>query len=99
MLNAFNFFVVLGVLWLNSLIQMFIHILQLGLEVTLQLRPLNLECGRQKSILYREGIGMQVYIFDLIIKCICVNKQGVYTLIDSIFVPVRMTSVHSVCPN
>lgn len=47
------------------LIQMFIHILQLWFEVTLQLRPLHLECGRQQTVLYGKWIRMQVYILDL----------------------------------
>lgn len=48
-----------------ALIQMFIHILQLRLEIAFQLRPLGLECGRQQTILYRKWIWMQINIFDL----------------------------------
>lgn len=48
-----------------ALIQVFIHILQLGLKIALKLRSLGFECGRQQSVLHREGIRMQIDIFNL----------------------------------
>lgn len=46
-------------------IQMFIHILKLRFKVAFQLRPFNLECGRQETVLHRERIGMQIDVLDL----------------------------------
>lgn len=68
------------------LIQMFIHILQLWLEVTLQLRPLHLECGRQQTVLYGEWIRMQVYILDL-------SGQGIISKL------IKLVNIDLTCSN
>lgn len=47
------------------LVQMFVHVVQLGCEVALDLRPPALERGRQQAVLHRERIRVKVNVFDL----------------------------------
>lgn len=47
------------------LVQMFVHVVQLGREVALDLRPPALERGRQQAVLHRERVRVEVNVFDL----------------------------------
>lgn len=44
---------------------MFVHVVQLGREVALDLRPPALERGRQQAVLHRERVRVEVNVFDL----------------------------------
>ncbi len=48
-----------------SLVQFHVHVLELRFEVSTEFRTLRFESGRQQTILYWEGIWVQVDIFDL----------------------------------
>lgn len=46
-------------------VQMFVHVVQLGRKVILDLGPSALERGRQQAILHRKRIRVKVNVFDL----------------------------------